>query len=124
VSCALCHRGVETLALNMNDLSRGRQLAEKLGVKWGESAAVCICKLCVAEFELTGEWTVICSACKKGFAKVPPLCDSCGQPTCEDCAAKEIPPGRWEIRHSAVLRAGDRIRICKNCRAERVLTED
>jgi len=126
MACALCHRTVGTFALNLNDLPRGRELVEKLGVKWGESAAVCICKLCLAEFELTGEWTVICWVCKKGFAKVPTPCDVCGLPACEACTTRQLPPGTWEIRFNVSKdpRKMDRVSVCKNCVAEKALTED
>lgn len=67
-----------------------------------------------------------CYVCKKGFAKPPTPCDSCGGLTCVDCATDQLPPGRWEIRFnvSKVAARSGTLRLCKNCVAERVLTED
>lgn len=70
----------------------------------------------------------MCEVCKKGFAKPPPPCDVCGKLTCETCATRELPPGRWEIKYnvpmSRVEKWDGRLHVCKNCVAEKVLTED
>lgn len=73
-----------------------------------------------------------CSVCKKGYAKTPAPCEKCGQPTCEKCRVDTITPAEWEIRTMpSDTRRGRRpwrnratFEVCKNCVAERVLTED
>jgi hypothetical protein len=75
---------------------------------------------------------VICSVCKKGFAKPPETCDRCGGLACPVCMEKrrvtEGPNGSvvvWEITYPPkAQRSGTYLRdLCKNCRAEEALTE-
>ena len=124
VRCVICGGTKDIHHLNAN----GQQLLiEYLELKLGDSAVVCVCKLCIATKELTGEWQMICAVCKKGFAKPPAPCDKCGACVCKDCFVAELPPGIWEIRHNVPDHhphvKGTRIRICKNCVAERNLTD-
>jgi hypothetical protein len=120
VRCVICGSTKDVQHRNTN----GEQLlCEYLKIKWGDNSVVCICKLCLAVRELAGEWQMICSVCKKGFAKPPAPCDKCGGLACRDCMVKELPPGTWEIKHNVNFEAG-RIHVCKNCVAERTLTED
>lgn len=77
-----------------------------------------------------GAWacgdTMTCYICKKGFAKPPEPCSGCGGLTCKDCLVEDFPPGLWEIRFNVERgRTGTlRVRLCKNCVAEKRLTED
>lgn len=74
---------------------------------------------------------MICSICKRRDVRPPTCCDKCGALACEDCVVSELPPGVWEIKANLVEKKlsykgelTDRILLCKNCVAERTLTED
>lgn len=57
MSCVICHGEKYLAHYTMNQVPDGFDLARKLGVEWGGSdQAVVICKLCLAEYELTGGW--------------------------------------------------------------------
>jgi hypothetical protein len=129
VRCVICGATKDIHHLNTNS---EQLLCEYLNIKWGDHAVVCVCKPCIATKELTGEWQMICVVCKRGFAKPPAPCDVCGGVTCSDCAASEIPSGTWEIRSGPSDTSKGRrpwlnrtrLNICKNCVAERTLTEN
>lgn len=118
--CVICGSTERIEHLNTNS---EQLLCEYLEIKWDSSSVVSVCKVCIAAKELTGEWQMICSVCKKGFAKPPAPCDKCGGLACKDCYVKELPPGTWEIKFNVNAAAG-RIHVCKNCVAERNLTEN
>lgn len=127
VRCILCGSRLGIIHLNTEG-EQGRSLCDALEIKREDAFAICVCKECLASHTLTGDWPLMCSVCKKGFAKAPMPCDSCGGLTCSDCATSQIPPGRWEIKFNMpmerVEKFDGKVRLCKNCVAEKVLTEE
>lgn len=122
--CSICGSRQDIQYLNTKNC-QGQALCDTLGIKADDHFTVNVCKLCLASHTLTGEWPLMCVVCKKGFAKAPMPCDSCGGLTCEDCATRQLPPGTWEIKFNVPnAAAGGRLRLCKNCVAEKALTED